>query len=82
MIRGWLNDYRHIDATGILQELDGWIHRQPRKILWREWKRVFTRAKMLVWLGLDEKRAWISATNGRGPWPAARQAASRAALLL
>ena len=68
ILRGWLNYYRHIGVTGILQELDGWIRRHLRKILWRQWKRVFTRAKMLMRLGLEEARAWISATNGRGPW--------------
>lgn len=68
IIRGWLNYYRHIEVTGILQELDGWLRRHLRKILWRQWKRVYTRGRMLMRLGLDEVRAWTSATNGRGPW--------------
>ena len=34
----------------------------------REYKRPFTRAKNLMRLGLDEKRAWNSAQNGRGSW--------------
>lgn len=37
-------------------------------MLWRQWKRTVTRAKMLQRLGLDEKRAWHSAGNGRGAW--------------
>ena len=28
----------------------------------------YTRAKNLMKRGLDEERAWQSATNGRGPW--------------
>jgi RNA-directed DNA polymerase len=68
ILRGWLNYYRHLEITGILKELDGWLRRHLRKILWRQWKRVSTRAKMLMRLGLEEARAWISATNGRGPW--------------
>lgn len=68
ILRGWLNYYRYIEITGILQELDGWLRRHLRKILWRQWKRVFTRVKMLTRLGLEEVRAWVSATNGRGPW--------------
>ena len=48
--------------------MDGWIRRHLRKILWRHWKRPHTRAQRLMQLGLLEKRAWISATNGRGPW--------------
>ena len=67
-LRGWLNYYRHIGVKGILQELDGWMRRHLRKILWLQWKRPFTRAKNLMRLGLDEKRAWNSAQNGRGSW--------------
>lgn len=67
-IRGWLNYFRHADVKKVFEELDGWIRRHLRKIVWRQWKRPYTRAKMLMRLGLDEKRAWMSATNGRGAW--------------
>ena len=63
-----MNYFRHIGVKNVLQELDGWLRRHLRKILWRQWKRSFTRAKMLMRLGLDEKRAWDSAQNGRGAW--------------
>jgi RNA-directed DNA polymerase len=68
VLRGWINYYRHIGVTSILNELDGWIRRHLRKILWRQWKRPYARAMMLIRLGLAEERAWSSATNGRGPW--------------
>ena len=67
-LRGWLNYFRHVGVVGILRELDGWIRRHLRLVLWVQWKRPFTRAKNLMRLGLDEKRAWNSAQNGRGPW--------------
>ena len=67
-LRGWVNYFRHAGVKGIFEELDGWIRRHLRKILWRQWKRPLTRAKRLMRLGLSEERAWKSATNGRGPW--------------
>ena len=67
-IRGWVNYFRHAGVKGIFEELDGWIRRHLRKILWRQWKRPVTRANKLMRLGLSEVRAWTSATNGRGPW--------------
>lgn len=67
-LRGWMAYFRHIGVTGILGELDGWIRRHLRQILWLQWKRSYTRAKNLMRLGLDEVRAWNSAQNGRGPW--------------
>jgi RNA-directed DNA polymerase len=67
-LRGWMAYFRHTGVTGILAELDGWIRRHLRQILWLQWKRPFTRAKNLMRLGLDEVRAWTSAQNGRGHW--------------
>jgi len=67
-LRGWVNYFRHAGVKGVFEELDGWIRRHLRKILWRQWKRWRTRAKMLMRLGLSRERAWKSATNGRGPW--------------
>jgi RNA-directed DNA polymerase len=68
VLRGWMNYFRHTQVRDILEELDGWIRRKLRCVLWRQWKRAFTRAKRLMKAGLDEARAWMSATNGRGPW--------------
>jgi len=67
-LRGWVNYFRHVGAKGIFEELDGWIRRHLRKILWRQWKRPSTRAKTLMRLGLSEVKACTSASNGRGPW--------------
>ena len=37
-------------------------------ILWRQWKRPWTRAREMTRRGLTRERAWTSAMNGRGPW--------------
>lgn len=68
LLRGWANYFKLAQVKGIFEELDGWIRRKLRCVLWRQWKRAFTRAKNLMKCGLGEKRAWRSATNGRGPW--------------
>lgn len=68
VLRGWINYFRLAEAKGVLKELDGWIRRRLRVILWRQWKRTCTRARNLMRLGLDRDRAWRSATNGHGPW--------------
>ena len=67
-LRGWSQYFRLAEVKGIFEELDGWIRRKLRCLLWRQWKRVFTRAKNLMQRGLEESRAWKSATNGRGAW--------------
>lgn len=67
-VRGWLNYFRHAEVKGIFEELDGWLRRKLRRILWKQWKRPYTRARNLMRRGLTEATAWRSATNGRGPW--------------
>jgi RNA-directed DNA polymerase len=68
VLRGWVNYFRLAEVKGVFDELDGWIRRKLRCILWRQWKRTYTRAKNLMKRGLGEERAWRSATNQRGPW--------------
>ncbi|MEO6723950.1 MAG: group II intron reverse transcriptase/maturase [Blastocatellia bacterium] len=68
LLRGWIGYFRLAEVKGIFEELDGWLRRKLRCLLWRHWKRPFTRAKNLMKRGLEKLRAWKSATNGRGAW--------------
>ena len=68
VLRGWISYFRLAEVKGVLEELDGWIRRKLRCRLWRQWKRCCTRARMLMKAGLDEERAWRSASNQRGAW--------------
>lgn len=68
LLRGWIQYFRLAQTRGGLEELDGWLRRRLRCILWRQWKRPRTRAQRLMQRGLDAARAWASANNGRGPW--------------
>ncbi len=67
-LRGWISYFRLTEVKGVLEELDGWIRHRLRALLWRQWKRNHTRAKNLMRRGLQQQRAWQSATNGHGPW--------------
>lgn len=68
VLRGWVAYFRLTEERGVLEELDGWLRRKLRTLLWRQWKRASTRAQHLMRAGLPAQRAWPSATNGRGPW--------------
>ena len=68
LLRGWMNYFRLAEVKGVFEELDGWIRRKLRGVIWRQWGRTITRAKGLMQRGLDKNRAWESAMNGRGPW--------------
>ena len=68
LLRGWIAYYRLAETKGSLEQLDQWVRRKLRTILWRQWKRGCTRFERLRALGIDPERARLSAGNGRGPW--------------
>ncbi|RJF96093.1 group II intron reverse transcriptase/maturase [Noviherbaspirillum saxi] len=68
VLRGWMSYFRLTEVKGVLQELDGWIRRKLRCLLWRQWKHPATRNRRLQQRGLTAHRAWKSASNERGPW--------------
>ena len=66
--RGWVAYYRLVDVKASFEELDAWIRRKLRCIVWRQWKRPRTRKTELRRRGLDEARASAAAYNSHGPW--------------
>jgi group II intron reverse transcriptase/maturase len=72
VIRGWVNYFGLAGRRSIFGELDGWIRRRIRDILWRQWKKPRTRYKRLIALGLKEGTARQTAYSGKGPWRMAR----------
>lgn len=65
---GWLNYFRLSDVKNTFEDLDMWLRRRLRCVLWRQWKRPKTRRRRMIERGLSEERAWKSSVNGRGPW--------------
>ena len=68
VLNGWINYFKLSEVKLIFEELDSWLRRKLRCILWRQWKRPKTRRKRLLARGLAEAHSKQSAVNGRGPW--------------
>ena len=68
VLRGWMNYFSLTQSRRPIEELDAWLRRRLRSIVWRQWKRPKTRESKLRAHGLDAQRAWKSSVNGRGPW--------------
>jgi len=67
-LRGWFNYFSLAEVKNVFEELDSWIRRHLRNILWRQWKRPRFRVKKLMNRGLSRDRARQGAYNGHGPW--------------
>jgi RNA-directed DNA polymerase len=68
ILRGWTAYFRLAEVKGTFEELDEWLRRRLRCILWRQWKTSTTRAKSLMQRGVSQERSRAAAYNGRGPW--------------
>ncbi len=68
LLRGWINYFRLSSVKIAFEELDAWIRRRLRCVIWRHWKTPRTRAKKMIRRGIEKETAYISAYNGRGAW--------------
>ena len=75
----WVAYFRLSEVRVGFESLDEWLRRKLRCMMWRQWKKPWTRRAKLIALGLDEATASVSAFNGRGPmWNAASSHLNRA----
>ena len=67
-LRGWMNYFQLADAQKWTQEVDRWIRRRIRQLLWKTLKKVKTRIKALIKLGADPVRAYYWGCTRKGYW--------------
>jgi RNA-directed DNA polymerase len=68
VLRGWIGYFQLSESKTAWKELDGWLRRRLRCLIWRQAKTRQRRTTLLRKGGLAEARAWHSARNGHGPW--------------
>jgi RNA-directed DNA polymerase len=68
---GWIGYFQLANTTSVFEELDSWIRRRLRQLVWKRWKRGCTRYRELVALGVPRRRAALGAV-GKSPWHMSR----------
>ena len=68
LVNGWVGYFRLADMRGALRELDSWVRRKIRCVYWKCWKRVGTKFRALVRLGVGRGRAWQWANSRKAYW--------------
>lgn len=66
LIIGWLNYFRIGQMKGVCRDLDTFIRFRLRMCIWKQWKKVKTRFKNLIKLGLTKSKAWEWANTRKG----------------
>jgi RNA-directed DNA polymerase len=67
-LNGWKAYFGFAEATSEFKELDGWIRRRLRCVLWKQWKTYRCRKRELVRRGVRPELAHTTAWSGKGLW--------------
>jgi len=68
VIKGWINYYGIANAGARLTKLDQWIRRRLRACIWKQWKKVKTRYRNLIKLGIPKYKAYQYSNTRKGYW--------------
>ena len=67
-LKGWKGYFSYCETPSVLEDLDGWIRRRLRSILWKQWKTPKNRFKNLYQRGVNKITAARTAMSSKGPW--------------
>lgn len=67
-IMGWVNYFKIADMKSLLKEVDHWMRRRIRMVIWKQWKKVSTKYNNLRKLGIENEKAWEFANTRKGYW--------------
>ena len=67
-LRGWQGYFGYCQTPSVLNELNGWIRRRMRSVIWRAWKRGKKRYAELRKRGIGKDLAAKTAGSSHGPW--------------
>ena len=67
-LRGWRGYFGHCQTPSVLMDMDSWLRRRLRAVIWKQWKRIRTRYKRLRQLGVNPAKARSCANSSDGPW--------------
>jgi len=79
-LKGWQGYFSYCQTPSVLRDLDYWVKRRLRCVVWKQWKRGRTRFEELRKRGVGEDLAAKTAGSAHGPWHLAWSPALHVAL--
>jgi RNA-directed DNA polymerase len=67
-IIGWVSYFHLADMKSLLLRTDEWFRRRLRSLIWKQWKRIKTKLRSLLNLGIPKQKAWEFANTRKGYW--------------
>lgn len=79
-LRGWRSYFGFCETPSVLRDLEKWVRRRLRAVLWKQWKRGRRRFAELRKRDINVQLAAKTAGSSHGPWRLARSPALAYAL--
>jgi len=79
-LRGWLGYFGLCETQSVLRDLESWLHRRLRSLMWKRWKRGTVRFRELRNRGVRHDLAAQSAGSSHSGWRLSRSPALHYAL--
>ncbi|HEX9875197.1 MAG TPA: group II intron maturase-specific domain-containing protein, partial [Gammaproteobacteria bacterium] len=79
-LRGWRSYFGFCETPSVLRDLEQWVRRRLRAVLWKQWKRGRRRFAELRKRDIGQQLAAKTAGSSHGPWRLARSPALNYAL--
>lgn len=79
-LRGWLGYFGACQTPSVLRDLERWLRRRLRSVVWKQWKYSRKRFKELRRQGVEYALAKRTASSSHGPWRIAKSPALSIAL--
>jgi RNA-directed DNA polymerase len=79
-LHGWKGYFGFCETPSVFRELDKWIRRRLRSVVWKQWKRGKVRFRKLRQHGVGANLAAQTAGSSHGPWRIADSPAMHYAL--
>lgn len=67
VLRGWGNYFRCSDVKSYAKDIDLWVRKRLRIVLWRKWSRPKVRYRKLAEKGVPPNKCYMMANSSRGP---------------
>ena len=71
-IKGWWSYFSLCEARTCLKDLNAWVIRRLRAVIWKQWKLPRTKVRELIKRGIPEYWAVLVGTTRKGAWRLSR----------
>ena len=79
-LRGWMGYFGKSEYYRPIPEIDQWIRRRIRMCYWKQWRRVRTKIRNLLAMGVGKRQAILTGLSSKSYWHLSRTKATQMAM--